>query len=392
MDWRRFTFDFDMESGKLLHDLITIEAYKQAVLNLVLPPEWRERLDRLNRVRVVRGTTALEGNPLSEEEVSRQLERNDIDTGRATKEQLQIRNAGSAQMWVRERFLPESAPLCCEDLLRMHEMITTQSDTHNNVPGRWRNFSVQVGTPDLGGVHLGAPHDKLPWLMEEFTKFVNGRKIADQHPVIRALLAHFFLVTIHPFGDGNGRVSRLVEAGIFFQQGYNVHGFYGLSNYFYQHEEEYKILLQRCRERQPFVITPFIEFGVAGFASELRGINNFIKAKLNRIIYRDMVVRAHNRKISKRRRLLNEREYGLLDFLLIATEPIDPFSDIPSERIRLSELREAGYIRGAYRGFTSRTFVRELLRLREFGFIKFARDEEAADWVVEIDFNAIGKL
>ena len=393
MDWHRFTFDFYMEAEKLLDDLITIEAYKRAVLNLVLPPEWRELLDRLNRVRVVHGTTALEGNPLSEEEVSRQLEKpRSIDTGRVTREQLQIRNAGNAQTWVRNRFRPESAPLCREDLLKMHEMITTKSDTHNNVPGRWRNFSVQVGAPDLGGVHIGAPHDKLPLLMEEFTKFVNGRKLRGQHPVVRALLAHFFLVTIHPFGDGNGRVSRLVEAGILFQQGYNIHGFYGLSNYFYQHEEEYKILLQQCRQRRPFAVTPFIEFGVAGFASELRGINNFIQTKLNRIVYRDMLVRAFNMKVGKRRRLLNQRECGLLDSLLVATEPIDPFSDAPSEKIRLSKLRESGYIRGAYRGVTSRTFVRELSRLHEFGFIKFTKDEEAGDWVVEIDFNAIGKF
>lgn len=396
MDWRRFTFDYHLDSGKLLYDLITIEAYKQAAFNLVIPPEWREFLDRLNRVRVVRGTTALEGNPLSEEEVARQmlaLDRpNSADTGKMTKEQWQIRNAGNAQMWVRKRFPPQSAPLCCEDLLKMHEMITARSDTHNNVPGRWRTFSVQVGFPDLGGVHIGAPYEKLPLLMEEFTKFVNGGKLADQHPVIRALLAHFFLVTIHPFGDGNGRVSRLVEAGILYQQGYNVHGFYGLSNYFYQHEQEYKMLLQQCREQQPFLVKPFIDFGVAGFASELREINNFIKTKLNRIIYRAMLVRAYGMKVGKRRRLLNQREYSFLDFLLVATEPLDPFSDDPSERIWLSKLRKSDYVRGAYRGVTSRTFVRELSRLHEFGFIKFTRDAEVGDWIVELDFNAIGKF
>ena len=57
MDWHRFTFDFHIDTDQLPRDLITIEAYKQAALNLVLPPEWRRALDRLNRVRVVRGTT-----------------------------------------------------------------------------------------------------------------------------------------------------------------------------------------------------------------------------------------------------------------------------------------------------------------------------------------------
>ena len=397
MEWSRFTFDFHVELNQLFPHLIQIEAYKEAALNLVLPPDWRERLDRLNRVRVVHGTTALEGNPLSEEEVSKQMDILDRASGaprgaRTTKEQQQIRNAGIAQGWVRQRFMPGSAPLCLDDILRMHEMITSGTDTHNNEPGRWRTFSVQVGAPDLGGVHIGAPHADVPSIMAEFCRFVTGKRLAAQHPVVKALLTHFFMVTIDPFGDGNGRVSRLLEAGMLFQEGYNVHGFYGLSNYFYQHERDYKMLLQECRRRQPFDVTPFVDFGVIGFATELKGINNFIKTKLNRVVYRDMLVRAFNRKIASRRRLLNSREYNLLHFLLTQTEPVDPFSEEPSRRIALSELREADYVKGAYRGFTSRTFFRELERLGALGFLKFARDEEVKDWIVELDFGAVGKF
>ena len=79
-----------------------------------------------------------------------------------------------------------------------------------------------------------------------------SRKTSDNE-LIRALLAHFFLVTVHPFGDGNGRVSRVVEAAILYEGGYNVHGFYGLSNYFYRNGDEYKRRLQECRRVRPFV-------------------------------------------------------------------------------------------------------------------------------------------
>ena len=211
------------------------------------------------------------------------------------------------------------------------------------------------------------------------------------HPVVRALLAHFFLVTIHPFGDGNGRVSRLVEAGILFQQGYNVHGFYGLSNYFYQHEREYKTQLQKCREKQPFDVTQFIHFGIEGFAAELKGINNFIKTKLNRVVYRTMLLRAFNKRIASYRRLVNEREHNLLTFLLEETEPTDPFSDNPSRQLKFSELYKAPYVKGAYKHVTTRTFYRELNRLGELGFITIKRDEPAKDWILELNFEAIGK-
>ena len=396
MDWERFSFEYQLNTQDLFRDLVSIEAYKEASLNLVFPQEWQNQLDKLNRVRAVHGTTAIEGNPLSEAEVAQQMERleqqNYDDKGKtATKEQLQIRNAGEAQAWVKKRFLPDSPPVGLRDILTMHEMITRDSDTRNNIPRELRSFSVTVGTEDLGGVHRGAPHERLPHLMEEYIDFINSRRLDDDHPVIRALLAHFFLVTIHPFGDGNGRVSRLVEAGILFQLGYNVHGFYGLSNYFYRHEQEYKSVLQQCRKSQPFDVTPFIRFGVAGFASEFKGINNFVKARINRLVYRTMIIRAFSKRMGPRRRLLNQREYNLLDFLLSETEPVDPFSDSPSRKISLSELLEANYVQSAYRNVTRRTFHRELIRLGELGFIEFTRDESVQDWVVELDFGAISK-
>jgi cell filamentation protein, protein adenylyltransferase len=241
-------------------------------------------------------------------------------------------------------------------------------------------------------VHKGAPEKEVPRLMDEFVDFVNHRRQAEgHHPVIRALLSHFFLVTIHPFGDGNGRISRLLEAGILFQNGYNVHGFYGLSNYFYQHEADYKTLLQECRAQQPFDVTKFICFGLLGFAEELKGINNFIKTKLNRVVYRNMMVRAFNSKSGTRRRLLNQREYNLLNFLITMTEPIDPFSASPSRQVSFQEVLNAPYVQAAYRDLTRRTFHRELLRLGELGFISFRREKDGRESIVELDFGAIGK-
>lgn len=270
-------------------------------------------------------------------------------------------------------------------------MITEHSDVEHNVPGRWRTFSVTVGTEEMGGVHRGAPYENLDRVMEEYIQFLRSRQMEAAHPVVKALLAHFFLVTIHPFGDGNGRVSRLVEAGILFQRDYNVHGFYGLSNYFYQHEHEYKTRLQKCRERQPFDVNPFVHFGIQGFAAELKGINNFIKTKLNRVVYRTMLTRAFNQRIASYRRLINQREYHLLDFLLTETEPTDPFSENPSRELKFSELHEAPYVKGAYKDVTTRTFYRELNRLGKMRFINIRRDEAAKDWILELNFEAIGK-
>ena len=392
MDWKLFAFDFRVQlNDDLRRDLVQIEGYREAALNLVLPPSWRTQLDRLNRVRAVHGTTALEGNTLSEAEVARQMARLDANEGlpARSKDERQVINAGRAQEWIRREFVPGSRPLRLDDIMRLHEMVTRGSDETNNVPGRLRTHSVVVGTPALGGVHRGAPADRLPKLMADFIAFINSPRTRSQHPVVQALLAHFFLVTLHPFGDGNGRVSRLVEASILFRGAYNVHGFYGLSNYFYRNGDEYKTLLQQSRGRQPFDVTPFVGFGVAGFAAELKGINNFIKTKLNRLVYRDTLDRASRERVGKRRYKINPRERRLLEFLLERTEPADPFSDEPSAQTKLAHLRIAPYVQAAYVDVTPRTFQRELARMASLGFVKLGGAGDAL--AVEIDFNAIGK-
>ena len=66
MDWSRFQFDYRLRYPALQLGLHRIDVSKESLLDLTLPPHWREQLDRLNRVRAVHGTTVLEGNPLSE--------------------------------------------------------------------------------------------------------------------------------------------------------------------------------------------------------------------------------------------------------------------------------------------------------------------------------------
>ncbi len=391
MDWDRFSFEWRI-AGDLQSPLIQIEAYREAALHLVLPPDWSQQLDELNRIRAVHGTTALEGNPLSEAAVGEQLRRSEESPAPDPSDSLerrQVINAGRAQDWVRERFAPGSAPLRVSDLLEMHRLLTEGSDQRDSVPGRFRTHEVRVGAPGMGGVHRGAPFSEFPRLMDQFIRFSRSRRLAAEHPVVRALLAHFFLVTIHPFGDGNGRVSRLVEAGILFQNNYNVHGFYGLSNYFYRHRDEYISLLQRSRATQPFDLSEFVAFGVRGFRAELKGINNFIKTRLNRVMYRNTLTRAYNQRVGPRRRVLNQREYGLLEYLTRITEPSDPFAKEPSREIRFPDLVSDPYVLQVYRKVTRRTFLRELNRLVELGFLKLAGEPGVR--TVELDFNAIGK-
>jgi len=94
-------------------------------------------------------------------------------------------------------------------LLKWHEDIF--GETKPDIAGRFRNYLVKVG------IYI-APHwQDLGKLMEQFIKFVNKSKL---NPVELAARAHYRFEKIHPFGDGNGRIGRLIMNYILWNNGY----------------------------------------------------------------------------------------------------------------------------------------------------------------------------
>ena len=70
MNWSCFSFDYRLELPGMMSVLVRIEGRKEAAMSLLLPSQWKEQLDVLNRIRTVHGSTALEGNPLSESQIA----------------------------------------------------------------------------------------------------------------------------------------------------------------------------------------------------------------------------------------------------------------------------------------------------------------------------------
>ncbi|MEO5909964.1 MAG: Fic family protein [Pelobium sp.] len=90
-----------------------------------------------------------------------------------------------------------------------------KSGLYKIIVGNWRDDStgpMQVVSGALGKekVHFEAPSaSKVPKEMEVFFNWVNTEKNLD--PVIKAAIAHFWFLTIHPFEDGNGRIARAIS-------------------------------------------------------------------------------------------------------------------------------------------------------------------------------------
>jgi hypothetical protein len=259
MDWLKFEFNYRLEVPRLITHMMAIEAQKEAASNRVLPPQWRGYNEAAS------GPSPEAGDHLGQCNVER------------------------AHCWVRQRFIPGSARLSLADILNIHSMVANESDVSCN-RGALRELPVKVGRREAAGIHSGAPVNRLAQLMNQYVSFIGSERLLNLPPVMHALIAHFFFTTIHPFGDGNGRVSRLVGAAVLFQRGYNGHGFYALSNHFYQNDIRYHTLLHQCWQQPlPFDLTEFVAFGMEGLASELQWINSFIKIKLHRGVTKEVV-------------------------------------------------------------------------------------------------------
>ena len=247
------------------------------------------------------------------------------------------------------------APLTENLIHSFHETLTQKINYEHNEPGRYRTYRVVVGRhvpPETG--------DDVRRLMRSFIEWFNTGQPTGWSPVVKAIVAHFYVVSIHPFGDGNGRTSRAVESYLLYQAGINARGFYSLANYYYEHRAEYVRHLARVQSRSSDDLTPFIVFALTGLVEELETVHKEVLEEVRIISFRDYA----------RERLAPQGKLGVrgertLNFLIgVGREPVS-LTELRSGRHSLSYL---------YAGLSSRTLARDLRFLEEQGLVEIADD------------------
>jgi Fic family protein len=113
-------------------------------------------------------------------------------------------------------------------------------------PGQWRTSPIGV-TGGNGGIIYQAPDaDDVPKLMGEIVGWLESGDL-DAHVVVRAAMAHLHVVSVHPFRDGNGRISRITQSLVLAREGLLSPEFASIEEYLGEHTPDYYNALQQVQ-------------------------------------------------------------------------------------------------------------------------------------------------
>ncbi len=114
-------------------------------------------------------------------------------------------------------------------------------------PGRYRRGGVEVTNPGGGlPAYVGPSHDEVPKLMTEVVEWLD-RGDLDAHVAVRAAMAHLHVVSVHPFRDGNGRISRIVQSLVLACEGLLAPEFVSIEEYLARNTDAYYATLQQVQ-------------------------------------------------------------------------------------------------------------------------------------------------
>ena len=153
------------------------------------------RLRRINRIRTIQGSLAIEGNTLSEAQITAILEGKRVIA--PPREVQEARNAITAY-----EGLAKWQPTSEQHLLEAHSLMTYGLVDD---PGAYRQSGVGVMKGDQV-IHMAPPADRVAILMRQLLEWLTR---SEHHPLIASSVFHYEFEFIHPFSDGNGRIGRL---------------------------------------------------------------------------------------------------------------------------------------------------------------------------------------
>lgn len=179
----------------------------------------------------------------------------------------------------------------------------------DKTPGTYRTGPVRIAQSD----HLPPEAIQVPEYMERLVTFINHPH-APKYDLMKVALAHHRFGWIHPFGNGNGRVVRLLTYALLIKYGFNVTAGGRLLNptaVFCNDRERYYAMLATADKGTPEALEQWCHYVLSGILVEMKKID-----KLTDFTYLQRHILLPALALSRERKLITDAESGILELAL----------------------------------------------------------------------------
>lgn len=217
------------------------ELRKELRFRVAQPRRWVGQVRRVLGARAIQGSNSIEGHDVSVEDALAAI--GGGEPTEATAEDWQaVSGYRRAMTYVLQLAHDEHFSYTPQLLRSLHFMMTEY--TLDAGPGLWRPGPIWIRNDATGDiVYEGPPSEDVPGLIDELTASLSA---AEETPVlIRAAMAHLNLVMIHPYRDGNGRMSRCLQTLVLARDQILAPQFASIEEYLGQNTQAYYRVLQQ---------------------------------------------------------------------------------------------------------------------------------------------------
>jgi len=258
-------------TNKILNNISKIEASEEVIRHSPLLPLWEKQFKEDAIIRSAYHGTHLEGNKLHKDEAKDVLMGKDV-IGRPRDIQ-EIINYRKVIDFIDEEAKRQIEKITETLIKKLHRIIVVKI-LPDEQAGEYRLKQVIIRNSQTGEITFRPPPPlEVPFLMREFIYWVNKVDKSEMHPIIKAGIIHHEMVRIHPFIDGNGRVSRVVATLILLLGGYDIRRFFSLEEYYDRDAASYYQSLQKASSGD---LTSWLEYFTFGAAIEFEKIKEKI--------------------------------------------------------------------------------------------------------------------
>lgn len=255
---------------RIVKNIVEITSARDAILNAYLVPKWEVSLRRDALIKAAHASTAIEGNPLTLEEVSQLAQGRKVTATR--KAQQEVLN----YLKVLENIdkYQEHGKITEKTLLKLHKGISKDTLEYPDYEGRYRDVQVYVGNSSTGEVvFMPPPSTNVPELTNELIEWINSEASSELDPIIVAGLSHYEFVRIHPFVDGNGRTARALATLILYSREFDIKKFFALDDYYDSDRDAYYNTLKSV-DQKTLDLTQWLEYFTDGVLLSISKVRN----------------------------------------------------------------------------------------------------------------------